>query len=263
MDLGPIHFPKPSNGQSFIMVKSRAPPWEKQCFGSVEFSLSICYYKRHFPSSVWNPHWVSACAEPLTPYDLEQEAPPTPTPPPLWFTPHTYSVADRSLSTNRYCRLNVAWPGGGQATLGSGGGVSARRRSTASPKSRRPLCFQIGNRLPSAANDRPFSGWQIWRGQNACRVVMKYSATERCRALPVAEGECESALLCGRQADKERARGRQRLAGHTKHLVTDPSGCVTTLHWAACVWEPRVVTRSVFTADLVHTSGIPASSCPH
>lgn len=77
-------------------------------------------------------------------------------------------------------------------------------------------------------------------------------------------GECESALLCSSQADKERAGpGPSATVGHTKHLVTDPSGCVTTLHWAACVWESRLDTRSVFTADLVHTSGIPARSCPH
>lgn len=76
-------------------------------------------------------------------------------------------------------------------------------------------------------------------------------------------GECESALLCSSQADKEPGPGPSATVGHTKHLVTDPSGCVITLHWAACVWDSWIDTWSVFTADLLHTSRIPAQSCPH
>lgn len=70
-------------------------------------------------------------------------------------------------------------------------------------------------------------------------------------------------LCCAAVRQTKSRAGPSATVGHTKHLVTDPSGCMTTLHWAACVWESWRDAASVFTADLVHTSGIPARSCPH
>lgn len=153
---------------------------------------------------------------------------------------------------NRYGRLNVAWPGAELEGLWL---------HSTTPQRPDALCFwfQIGNSShPQLMNILSLD--DKLRRQNVCHKLFSHRAVQSAAR---GCGECESALLCGSQADKGPGPGPSAAVGHTKHLVTDLSGCMTTLHWAACVWESGIDTWSVFTADLVHTSGIPAWSCPH
>lgn len=68
-------------------------------------------------------------------------------------------------------------------------------------------------------------------------------------------GECDAASVVLQSGRQRAGPLPSAAAGHTKHLVTDPSGGMTTLHWAACVWERRADTPSVF---LLPRPGIPA-----
>lgn len=68
-------------------------------------------------------------------------------------------------------------------------------------------------------------------------------------------GECDAASVVLQSGRQRAGPLPSAAAGHTKQLVTDPSGGMTTLHWAACVWERRADTPSVF---LLPRPGIPA-----
>lgn len=68
---------------------------------------------------------------------------------------------------------------------------------------------------------------KLWR-PNVCHKVFSHRAEQ---SAACGCGECEFALLCSSQADKEPEPGPSATLGHTKHLVTDPSGCMITLHW--------------------------------
>lgn len=265
MDLRVINFPELSNGQSLIMMKSWSMPREKQCRWSIELASRICYYKRHFSSLMWNLVSFKPVLQHVhlmgpTPCELEEEAVVFSG----WFTPRPLPATDREITALNEliaqvkCSPTQFRPAGSSATfvsksLAEGGWTSKARCSLL-------LLFRLGI-APSTTSEHPFTGWQIEERKCVSGHHKVYSQRVG-RVVTVDLGMWISSVV--RQSGRQRA-GPQPSAtvGHTKHLVTDPSGCMTTLHWAACVWESWIDTWSVFTADLVHTSGIPPRSCPH
>lgn len=183
----------------------------------------------------------------LTPCELEQEAP-------LRFTPHPLPATAQQTKAFKWTGPTVSmWPDPALS-----GGVSTWSRPHHKGQMLSASTFKIGNNChPQLMSILSLD--DKLRRQTVCQVVINSSPTECCLWM-WGMWICSVVQQSGRQRDGP---GPSATVGHTKHLVTDPSGCMTTLHWAACVWDSWIDTWSVFTADLVHTSGIPAQSCPH
>lgn len=202
-------------------LHSSLPGEKKNCLWCIKASLKFLLLSL--------PVWAPGCTWASTPCEfprlVEQEA--------GRFTPRLLPGAGTGKNPPTWaptCRLNVPW---------RGARVSHRPR----------------------LNEHPFTWWHVQGGGEGC--LQKHGERERQRARgrvwsppsSVDVGECDAASVVLQSGRQRAGPLPSAAAGHTKQLVTDPSGGMTTLHWAACVWERRADTPSVF---LLPRPGIPA-----